>query len=148
MLAILTTLLLIGAVATIALALGLPLRNESDRESSTRHPATRQSRTGSLPELASFEPILARNWRAPLNDAPAAANMPPESGTPSGSLTLAGTVGTSLALVRRADGTVEVKGVGESIDGAELVAIRPHEIELQSAAGERTILRKPVEPEQ
>ena len=72
---------------------------------------------------------------------------PAEATAPGGfQLTLAGTIGNSLALLRRADGSIEVKAVGESIDGVEVLAIRSGQIELR-VNGEKVTLKKPKEPE-
>lgn len=46
-------------------------------------------------------------------------------------LTLVGTIGQSLAMLRTADGSVEVCGVGETVGGAEVVSVRPRRVEVR-----------------
>src|SRR5437763_201354 len=41
--------------------------------------------------------------------------------------TLVGTIGESLALLRAPDGAVEIRGVNESLNGLEVVSVRPGE---------------------
>jgi hypothetical protein len=137
-------LLSCAAAATIALAIGLPLEMDRSIRNPTTRPASGATDAAS-PELAAFEPIFQRRLRQSLSDV--ATSMPAEAGTPTGfQCTLAGTIGNSLALLRRADGSIEVKAVGESIDGAEVLAIQSGQIELR-VNGERVMLRKPKEPE-
>jgi hypothetical protein len=133
-----------GAAVTLALGALLPLEIDPTSAETATRPNGRQSATAPAPELAAFETILQKPLRQSLTDSP--TSMPAEAATPSGQITLAGTIGISLALLRRADGSIEVKAVGETIDGAEVLAVRPGEVELRSG-GETMTLRKPKETE-
>jgi len=134
-----------GAAVTLALGTLLPLEIDPTSGEAAARANIRQSATAPATELAAFETILVKPLRQSLTDSP--TTMPTEVGTPSGgALTLAGTIGNSLALLRRADGSIEVKAVGETIDGAEVLAVRPGEVELRSGE-EKMVLRKPKEPE-
>ncbi|HZK82385.1 MAG TPA: hypothetical protein VFC46_14990, partial [Humisphaera sp.] len=53
----------------------------------------------------------------------AAGLMPP--------VTLVGTVGTSLAMLRGPDGVISVLSVGDQLAGAQVLAIRPAQIDVR-----------------
>ena len=139
-----SALLCAGAVG--AIALGVTLQLDGDVGDLSNRDAIAPTTHSSSTQLASFELILARQWRQSLTES--SSSMPAEAATPGGvsQLTLVGTIGNSLALLRHADGSVEVKAVGETIDGAEVLAVRPGEIDIRKD-GANAILRKPKEPE-
>ena len=64
------------------------------------------------------EPTASETSAAAIN-----ANDPP--------LTLVGTIGTSLAMLRTRDGKIELKGVGETVAGMTVVSISASRIELR-----------------
>jgi hypothetical protein len=82
-----------------------------------------------------------------LTDAPAPSTVAAPVAQDIAPLTLVGTVGNSLALLRRPDGSIELKAVGESIDGAQVLAVRVGEVEL-GRSGQKSILKKPKEPQE
>ena len=85
-----------------------------------------------------LRPGLGESIRRPLNDettdakspeaiaaqATAAAGLMPP-------ITLVGTVGTSLAMLRGPDGVVSVLSVGDQLAGAQVLAIRPAQIDVR-----------------
>lgn len=81
-----------------------------------------------LPALSTFEPIWRLNLQRPLYDAPPSA-VAKQSATPkprSLNIKLAGTVvepGKSMALFTTSTGKMELKGIGDDIDGARLLDI-------------------------
>jgi hypothetical protein len=55
---------------------------------------------------------------------------------------LVGTIGNSVALVRTgAGGAIEVKGVGEQVNGAKIVAIRPMQVDVEVGGARMTIVK-------
>lgn len=103
-----------------------------------------------LPPVESFRAIWANSLRRPLVDVEEAPTVSPQNTAapaPAPSvalppLALVGTVGTSLAMLRGADGSIQVKGVGDTISGAEVVAIRENQVDLR-LNGSVTTLEKP-----
>ena len=59
-------------------------------------------------------------------------------------LTLVGTIGTTLALLKTPTNTVEVRGVGESLNGVTVLAVRPSEVDVRFN-GQILKLAKPAE---
>jgi hypothetical protein len=110
--------------------------------------ATSQSLMGSQLSLADFESIWRLNLRKSLTDAPASAPLADATTTPvavvpgsGGPFVLIGTIGDSLAMIRTASGAVELKGLGEIVNGAKIVAIRPAQVDVESD-GQRTTVAK------
>jgi len=66
-----------------------------------------------------------RNFTGATSTAVAAA--PQNSAEPP--LTLVGTIGNSLAMLKTRDGKIELKGVGESISGITILTITPAKVE-------------------
>jgi hypothetical protein len=128
------------AVLSIAASLLLPLQLGSSRNKQPRStsPTTVPSAPVVLRPLESFAAVWANPLRRPLNDqttdaqspeavaaqATAAAGLPPP-------VTLVGTVGTSLAMLRGPDGVVSVLRVGDQLAGAQVLAIRPAQIDVR-----------------
>src|SRR5437879_6357054 len=112
-----------GAVAVLAFGLFSPLQpGAAAATSTTGSKNTSQRAATELPPMDSFDGIFKRPLRVALTDAPAAApvaNAPsaPATAAPS-PLVLVGTIGQSLAMIRTADGTIAVKGVGERVGEA------------------------------
>lgn len=111
--------------------------------------ATLPTSNPSIPPLASFEAIWSLPLRKPLTavattTAPSTTDV--VAAVPSNlSITLVGTIGTSTALVRSANGLIEVRSVGELTAGARILAIRPSQIDLDFN-GQRITLTKPKDP--
>ena len=128
------------AVALIALAAGAvawTFLNPVERDSWVQSvgpsiPTTNPTAAPGLPSLADVQAILDKPLRHNLtgeatatNAAIAAANSndPP--------LTLVGTIGNSLAMLRTRDGKIELKAVGESVAGMTVVTISPSRVEMR-----------------
>src|SRR5690349_20741307 len=109
--------------------------------------ATASTQPTSLPPLESLQ--TAAN--VPLRRAVAvattqdAANAPAASASETPPFTLAGTIGTSLALLRTPAGQIELKAVGEEAMGAKVLAIRPSQVDVRFN-GQSVTLQKPKEP--
>jgi hypothetical protein len=138
-----------GAVAVLAIGLFAPLQSPgADSASGAGAPAASQPASAAMPSMGSLDAVLNRRLRVALTDAPAAAAAAIAPATPaaaaSPALVLVGTIGQSLAMIRTADGTVAVKGVGEQVDGADVLAIRPTQIDVR-IGGKTVTLEKRVE---
>jgi hypothetical protein len=139
-----------GAIGVLAWAVWSPVAVEG-RVGSSRGaaPASAPVSGESIGPLAAFEPVWKLDLRKPLDGLivatgarPAAATLPVNQGPP---ITLVGTIGDSVALVRLADGRVEVKAVGESAAGVRIVAVRPAQVDVEFG-GQVLTLKKPKEP--
>jgi hypothetical protein len=138
------------AVLSLALGLAMPLDDSSQETSAGRkqQPTTKGQAAGS-PTLDSFEKIASRTLRSPLTDSA------PAPGSVAGGMTIAqqsdsapvlvGTIGDSLAMFRMPDGSISLKGVGDKLDGADVVAIRPEQVDML-VAGRQFTLAKPKPP--
>src|SRR2546430_4828103 len=88
-----------------------------------------------LPPLEDFAPVFAAHLRGQtVAPAPALAS--------SGSLTLVGTVGENVALVR-SGGETEARLVGEKFAGGEVVAVRAGEADIRTSDGVVTLRKSP-----
>jgi hypothetical protein len=115
-------------------------------------PATSQASPDAQLSLESLTPIWNLTLRKSLTDSAGntatntqqenPATMLDGSGAP---FVLVGTIGDSLAMVRTAAGTVEIKGIGEQANGAKILAIRPWQVDIE-LNGERKTVVKPREP--
>lgn len=98
-------------------------------------PAAGPGASAALPSLESFEPIWPKRIRRPLTDAPivsaSPSAAPPAAGQSSFPATLVGTIGTSLAMLQMPDGSIALKGVGDEVAGAEVLAIRTAAIDVR-----------------
>jgi hypothetical protein len=136
-----------GAVAVMAWAVLAPL--PVTPAAGAPRDRARMSGDGrsALPAIESFEAVWQVRLRRPLVDGEpelAAGAVPtPASGT-APPLTLVGTIGTSLAMLRTPSAQVEVRGVGEQLLGAEVVAVRPAQVDLRYN-GQVVTLSKPPE---
>lgn len=150
-----------AAVGVAATGLLLPLDGRSDDEADVVRqagPATRTASAGGpgLPPLESFAPVWTARLRRPfavaetsppasvvptpaaVRSAATAADQPPPP------LTLVGTIGDALALLRAPDGSVEVRAVGESVAAATVLAVRPAQVDLRYN-GRLVTLRRPAD---
>jgi hypothetical protein len=142
-------LLCAGAAVSLALGLFLPIADTDDSGKTAAQtpvlPATRSD--GLQPPLAQFESIFSRRLRsAELEAAHVTALAPPIPGVSDASMpamTLEGTVGNSLAIIRLADGSTILKAVGDEIAGARVVSISSAQVELQRD-GQTILLSKPL----
>jgi hypothetical protein len=141
----------LAAAAALVMSFTVPLASPDGRASPTVSSPTTQpdSPSAMLPDMQSLEPVFNKHLRANLDaSAPAAASTvanattAPAAGQPA--LVLVGTIGQHLAMIRTPDGVVAVKGVGEQVAGADVLAIRPTQVDLR-IAGRTVTLQQPVE---
>jgi hypothetical protein len=139
-----------ATVAAIAAAFLIPLESTARNATPTARPASQSLASRDAPSLAEFEPIFNAVLRpAPteaLTEATVVADAAPAPTAPDGfALTLVGTIGQSLAMLRNAQGEVELRGVGDTAGGATVVSIQPSRVEMQHN-GRSIVLEKPKEP--
>jgi hypothetical protein len=137
-------MLAIGAVTCAALTVMWPLSGGVQANGDALASASTQP--SSLPPLESLQ--AAANVR--LRRAVAVATtqtVTADSSIPAGTppFTLAGTIGTSLVLLRTPAGQIELKAVGEEAMGAKVLAIRPSQVDVRFN-GQSVTLQKPKEP--
>lgn len=144
----------VGVLATAGLVV-LPLRVSAAHGQSV-HPQDAPSSADvltTLPPIESFSAAWTGPLRRPLVDVDAPPVETPTVTTnavaaTSGStaqFALVGTVGTSLAMLRGPDGVVMVKGVGDLIAGAVVVAIRPTRVDLRMNGSIVTVEKPPTD---
>jgi hypothetical protein len=126
----------LAAVGSLLFGIAWPL--EDDRQSvgtGGRAAATQPSTGIALPPLAAYEKLWAMQLRRNLGEALPPSTRPSGVASAEGStpiqVTLVGTIGTSLALLKTAGNTVEVRGVGESLNGVTVLAVRPAEVDVR-----------------
>lgn len=150
----LTGVLAAGSLACAAWGVLAPVEVSEPAVSGGGAPvaATQGSPDGRL-GVEAFERIVGMKLRKPLDGAMAATTTNPamveqNPGPAAGGgapFALVGTIGESLAMIQTASG-VEVKAVGESANGARIVAIRPSQVDVEVAGGARVTITKPREP--
>jgi hypothetical protein len=140
----------VGAVIAVLLGLFLPLATDGQSSAGAKPtaPVAPVPTSNALPELASFSSIFAHRLRAPLGEqvpaAPAAAEVP--AAPAPAELTLVGTVGSSLAMIKGPDGTVALIEVGDDVDGAEVLSIAPSQVQLRLNGRVTTLFKAPENP--
>ena len=137
-----------AAVGVVVLGIITPVGRDDGAPVAAAGAATRPTMLPATePSLAAYQRIWELKLRPPLNAAVsqpagpvvAAAKAGPQS---SGlSVTLVGTVGNTVAMLKMPNGDVQVKRVGETAAGAKLVAVRPAQADLQ-VDGRVVTLRK------
>jgi len=137
-------MLAIGAIACASLTLLWPLNTEvaTDRDVT----ASASTQPSSLPPVESLQAVAnvqLRRVTAVAATQSITAGSELASDTPP--FTLAGTIGTSLALLRTPAGQIELKAVGEEAMGAKVLAIRPSQVDVRFN-GQSVTLQKPKEP--
>jgi hypothetical protein len=146
----LTAGLAAGAVVCAGLGVFTPVEVDAQRDGvgPGTTAATSQGSMGSQLSLAEFESIWRLNLRKSLTDTPASAPVADATSTPAttaagagGPFVLIGTIGDSLAMIRTASGAVELKGLGESVNGAKIVAIRPAQVDVESDGRRMTVAK-------
>ena len=139
-----------GAAAVLALAVMMPVEVTPlpGAARADRAPTTRAGTAG-LPDLVAFEPVWKLDLRksltatvAPSQAQAVTAAAKTDSGLP---ITLVGTIGDSLALVKTRNGEVEVKAAGESAAGVKIVTVRPSQVDVEFG-GQVVTLTIPKEP--
>lgn len=109
--------------------------------------APAQQNLSALPPLAALETL----WNMPLRGelalvaaqtaVPAAGEVTAPAGLP---VTLVGTIGESLAMLKDQSGEIEIKAVGDSVAGMEVLEIRPARVQVRYN-GRVLTLQKPPE---
>lgn len=104
---------------------------ERARPSPTTGPAA-------APSPDEFGVVLDRALRPPLGDVASSPTSAASDPAPAADvvtltkrLTLVGTVGESVALIRGPDGTVALVEVGDDVEGADVIAIRQQQVDLR-----------------
>jgi hypothetical protein len=136
------------AVLSLVAAVLLPFDSATDGDEAALATASASARDpATAPTSDPGEAVWARVFRAPLNDSTignGAAAPPVAAANNPQSLSLVGTIGDTLALIRLQDGSVVARGVGDELgEGAgSVVTIGPKGVEL-SVKGQRVLLSKP-----
>ena len=139
-----------GAVVFVALGTLLPLDTSTASSASDTSRPTAAENT--LPSVASLEPIWDLRLRGDLAPAPAspqparlAADVAPAAqGIP---ISLVGTIGDSLAILRQESGQVDVRAAGENVAGVEVLDVRPARVRVRYNGMEQTLEKPPdVQP--
>jgi hypothetical protein len=146
--------LLAGGASAVALMLWLPLERQGASDAGHARSSTKPTTApASLPPLAAFEKLWSTPLRQPLGAAapmtqttqePIVATPTTADGAPP-PVSLVGTIGTSLAMLKTPSNAVEVCGVGESVNGVTVLAVRPAEVDVRYM-GRTLKLSKPPEP--
>ena len=130
-------LMLVASAVVLAGAFLIPLENgEAVSAGPSAAKNSVDSSASDLPPLEDFAPVFAVHLRGQTG-APAAPAV-----ASSGSLTLVGTVGDKVALVR-SDGETEARLVGEKFAGGEVVAVRAGEADIRTSDGIVTLRKTP-----
>src|SRR5215216_2824256 len=112
--------LAIGAVAWVILN---PLKTEQPTQSTHSMPTTNPTSMVNLPSLSEIQPFLDKPLRHNFTGSSATTIATTQQNSADPPLTLVGTIGNSLAMLRTADGRIELKAVGESIAGLTILTI-------------------------
>ena len=143
-----------GAAAAAVLVAGwmMPLRPDGT-SSADRDSAAPATSSAPLPQLTAHEPLWSMRLQGDIG---ASAGSPPEQARPASEpaapapagvpVTLVGTIGQSLAMLRDSDGAIEVRGVGETVAGVEVLEVRPARVQVRYN-GEVITLHKPADVE-
>ena len=131
-----TTLLASAAVVALLTGIASPLATIDAGASNDISAAPATAATASLDQYALV-------WSRPLRDLSGKSEAPaPATSSDGPELTLAGTVGHSVALLRTRDGAIQVRAVGETLAGAQVVSIEPYKVTLR-IDGKLVTLDKP-----
>jgi hypothetical protein len=131
--------LAVAAVAALVLTVFLPLEHQPSTDP-RRAQATTAPSAAALPPLASFEKLWNQPLRQALGTAAPPSPMPaativttptsPDTGA-GPPVSLIGTIGTSLAMLKTQANAVEVCAVGETFAGVTVLAVRTAEIDIR-----------------
>ena len=138
-----------GAAGVLIFGLTMPLdQNEPRGSQHTTAPA--DDGAASLPSVASLEPLWDLRLRGDLIPAAPSPQQPARlaadiaTAPPDVPVSLVGTIGDSLAILRHESGQVEVRAAGENVAGVEVVEVRPARVRVRFN-GQMITLEKPVE---
>jgi hypothetical protein len=152
-LALRTIATLLGVAAVVVLVLGILTGREMVLPEAAAAPSSDRDEIATPADpLQEFERVWTRRFQGPdrqtpQNELPEPAPIVAAATNESDPmpLTLVGTVGRTLALLRTTDGTVEVRAVGETLAGAEIVSVEPSRVEVRYN-GRVVTLVKPEPP--
>ncbi len=134
----------IAVVAAVLVPLDLGGQQAGGANVSTSHQGAGRRPT-TLP-VETGEGYLAHAWRGTAGENVAAnPQATPNAGTPGaapGPMTLVGTIGDALALIKLPDGSVVAKGVGEEVGDGSVVNIGSKGVEVL-VNGQHLMLSKP-----
>ncbi len=140
--------LALGAVAAIAGSAFLPLESaELKGAGQIRPTTTKPTAVANIPSMSELEKVWNQNLRqnlgeaAPVQPVPVAVQQTPTNDA-SIPVSLVGTIGTSLAMLKTNANAIDVCGVGESSNGVTVVAVRPAEVDVRYN-GKLVTLAKP-----
>lgn len=136
-----------GSALAVVLAATMPLEEAPRAAAGTGHAAPSTQAAASSSETFVLDDVWSRPLRTGLTDTGPAINRAASSQAPSGMapLTLVGTIGHSVALLQSGP-TVEAALVGDVVAGAEVVAIRPGQVELRRDEQVFTLTKASEEP--
>jgi hypothetical protein len=145
-----TTAAILVAGGAIVVALGGLLPLDAGPSTSAQDASRPTVSESALPSFASLEPIwdlklcgeLAPAPASPQQPARLAADVAPATqGVP---VSLVGTIGDSLAILRQESGQVDVRAAGENVAGVEVLDVRPARVRVRYNGQELT-LEKPLD---
>jgi hypothetical protein len=138
----------VAAVVIVAAGFLMPISSSSD---GTTRPGSAEFSSSGKPatQPAGLDRLFARSFRNALDDAPSASAKAAAMSAASTrnatasplQVTLIGTIGNSLAMLRLADGSVIARGVGEQIEGAELIRIDSASVAFQRDGQQFSIVK-------
>lgn len=121
-----------GAALAVAVAVISPVNDVAPRSEHLRGAfATTRAVESSAAQFV-LDDVWSRPLRAPLGDELVLTSHPPPSQPATGmpQITLLGTIGHSVALLETA-GAVEAASVGDTVSGAQVLTIRPANVQLR-----------------
>jgi hypothetical protein len=128
------TVMGVGALAIVAAGVLLPVDGTTN-EVGSRAGVTIETSTAPTSQPAGLDRLFARSFRTALDDAPTAAAKAAAAAAATSvtaaaplQINVVGAIGTSVAILRLADGSVVARSVGDQIDGAETIRIEPASI--------------------
>jgi hypothetical protein len=144
--------LALGALASIAASLLLPLESaELKGVGQVNTAATKPASVAAIPPMSDLEKVWNANLRqnlgeaAPIQATPVAVQPIATPSTDAGlPVSLVGTIGNSLAMLKSNSNAVDVCAVGETSNGVTVVAVRPAEVDVKYN-GKLVTLAKPKE---
>ena len=135
-----------GSALAVAVAVTLPLDEAPQERTGTDHRIPSTQPVESISETFALDNVWSRSLRTGLTEAAPTmqrtGNAQP-SGTPQ--LLLVGTIGQSVALLQ-SGGSVEAALVGDTVAGAEVISIRPGEVQLRQNDQLFTLTKSAEEP--
>jgi hypothetical protein len=117
------------AVAAVGWTFLNPVQPQAIAASSHAVPTTNPTAMVNLPSLSDVQPFLDKPLRHNFSGSASATVAAAQQNSTDPPLTLVGTIGNSLAMLKTRDGKIELKAVGESISGLTILTITPAKVE-------------------